>query len=136
MRFLALTSLFLVLATTAVADESESIQLAQQATASWLELVDGGDFAASWREAAAPFRQQLTEQNWVDAVTAARQPFGSLISRRVQDARYSTAMPGAPDGEYVVLTFEAAYENKAAATETVTAMMDGSEWRVAGYYIR
>lgn len=54
----------------------------------------------------------------------------------MQDARYSTTMPGAPDGEYVVLTFEAAYGNKAAATETVTAMMDGSEWRVAGYYIR
>jgi len=46
-------------------------------------------------------------------------------------------VPGAPDGEYVVLRFETSFENKAKAIETVTPMRekDGT-WRVSGYYIK
>ena len=46
-------------------------------------------------------------------------------------------MPGAPDGEYVVIQFETSFENKKHAIETVTPMMDkDGTWRVSGYYIR
>lgn len=136
MKFLRPIPLFFLLVTAAVADESEAVWRAEQATQPWLELIDAGDYAASWREAATLFRQQLTENQWVDTVSAARTPFGSLVSRELQNAEYSTTLPGAPEGEYVVLTFEAEYENMASAIETVTPMMDDGEWRVAGYYIR
>ena len=43
---------------------------------------------------------------------------------------------GAPDGEYVVLQFQADFENKAQAVETITPMLDEGQWRVSGYYIR
>jgi len=136
MKLLKSIPLFFLLAGTAVAEESEAVQLAEEATQSWLTLVDAGNYAESWREAAAIFKQQLTEREWVDTASAVRTPFGSLASRQLQSAEYSTTLPGAPEGEYVVLTFEAEYEHMPSAIETATAMMDEGEWRVAGYYIR
>jgi hypothetical protein len=47
------------------------------------------------------------------------------------------SLPGAPDGEYVVIQFKTAFENKKFAIETVTPMLDGDgKWRVSGYFIR
>ena len=135
MRF-AMISLLVFLLCPALADEPAPQQRGEQAVQSWLQLVDSGDYSASWREAASPFKNQIAESNWVSAVIAAREPFGSLVSRKMQESNYETTLPGAPDGEYVVMKFEAVYEKKASATEVVTSMLDGDEWRVAGYYIR
>jgi hypothetical protein len=46
-------------------------------------------------------------------------------------------LPGAPDGEYVVIQYESQFESKKAAIETVTPRLekDGS-WKAAGYYIK
>jgi len=47
------------------------------------------------------------------------------------------ALPGAPDGQYVLIQFNASFEQKAHAVETVTPMLerDGT-WKVSGYFIR
>jgi len=46
-------------------------------------------------------------------------------------------MPGAPDGEYVVIQYETEFEKKASAVETVTPERDkNGTWRVSGYYIK
>ncbi|HWN92533.1 MAG TPA: DUF4019 domain-containing protein, partial [Verrucomicrobiae bacterium] len=46
-------------------------------------------------------------------------------------------LPGAPDGEYVVIQYETAFENKASAVETITPMLDkDGSWRISGYYIK
>ena len=136
MKTAKLILLFVFLASAATADDSASRTLGEQAVQSWLQLVDSGDYSASWREAASPFKNQVAEANWVSAVIAAREPFGSLVSRKIQESNYETTLPGVPDGQYVVMKFEAVYEKKASATEVVTSMLDGDEWRVAGYYIR
>ena len=136
MKATNLILLFVFLASATIADDSASQKRGEQAAQSWLELVDEGDFRASWREAASPFKKQIPEAHWANTIAAAREPFGPLVSRSLQKSVYETTLPGVPDGEYVVMTFAAEYENKATATEVVTSMLDGSEWRVAGYYIR
>ena len=62
---------------------------------------------------------------------------GKLISRQVKSTSYRTSLPGAPDGEYVIIQFKTSFDNKKSAIETVTPMKekDGS-WRVSGYYIK
>ena len=50
---------------------------------------------------------------------------------------YQTSLPGAPDGQYVVIQFKTSFENKRSAVETVTPMFGKDQrWRVSGYYIR
>jgi hypothetical protein len=52
-------------------------------------------------------------------------------------ATYTTQLPGAPDGEYVVLQYDTSFEHKKTAIETVTPVMDkDGKWRVSGYYIK
>ena len=110
---------------------------ARQAAVEWLAMVDAGDYAGSWDAAAGYFRAAITKDKWQQALTAVRAPLGKLVSREFTSAQYTASLPGAPDGEYVVIQFATAFENKAASVETVTPMMDkDGKWRVSGYYIR
>ncbi len=66
-----------------------------------------------------------------------RKPLGKVLSRKVINSTYTTSLPGAPDGQYVVIQFETSFENKRNAVETVTPMLEpDGQWRVSGYYIR
>jgi hypothetical protein len=110
---------------------------AEQAALEWLALTDRGDAAASWQAAASLFRRAVSQDQWTQSLAAAREPLGSVVSRQLGNARAATELPGAPDGEYVVLQFTTAFEHKRTATETVTPMRDtDGEWRVSGYFIR
>lgn len=61
----------------------------------------------------------------------------STTLREVASAKFTTTLPGAPDGEYVVIQFSTSFDNKQSATEMVVPMKepDGT-WHVSGYYIR
>ncbi len=121
----------------ASADDKEAIGKAQVAARSWLALTDGAKYGQSWDEAASLFKSAVTRAGWEKAVKGVRSPLGTVVSRKVQSATFTRTLPGAPDGEYVVIRFETQFQNKAAAIETVTPMRekDGS-WRVSGYFIR
>jgi hypothetical protein len=110
---------------------------AESATLAWLALVDAGNYAQSWSSASSLFRQRVSESQWQSAATAARAPFGALRSRTLQSATPKSILPGAPEGQYVVIRFASAFENDASAVETVTPMLDtDGRWHVSGYYIK
>ena len=121
----------------AYADETEAVAKAQRAATAWLALTDGGKYAESWDSAAALIKAAITKPGWEKALKSARSPLGALKSRKLKSATFARSLPGAPDGEYVVIQFDARFESKAAAIETITPMheKDGS-WRVSGYYIK
>ncbi len=65
-----------------------------------------------------------------------RPPFGAVISRDIKVAKFSTSLPGVPDGEYVTIQSATSFEKKAEAVETVTMVRIEDEWQVAGYFIK
>lgn len=108
-----------------------------EAAKSWLQLVDEGAYGQSWSQAAGYFRKYVSEDQWNTSLEAARKPLGKVLSRKVINSTYAAMLPGAPDGQYVVIQFEASFENKTSAVETVTPVLDGDgKWRVSGYYIK
>ena len=114
-------------------DETDGIAAAK----SWLELVDQGQYAESWTEAAPVFQGALPEQKWTDALDKVRKPLGDLISRNLKSAKEMTQMPGAPDGKYVVMQFETSFANKSSAIETVTVgPEENGQWKASGYFIK
>ncbi|UCH41122.1 MAG: DUF4019 domain-containing protein [Gammaproteobacteria bacterium] len=127
--------LLTLLPMTGFASEQKK-QAAEQEAGKWLALVDGGQYQESWERAASLFKQQVNAEQWSQALAAARTPLGALVSRQLLSAAYETSLPGAPDGEYVILQFQTRFKNKKSAIETVTPMMDNGNWRVSGYYIR
>ena len=66
-----------------------------------------------------------------------RAPLGKLVSRELASKQYATELPGAPDGEYVIIQFATSFENKKTAVETITPMLaPGGSWKVSGYFIK
>ena len=110
----------------------DAARLAQE----WLAHVDGGNYAQSWKDAAARFKASVTEEKWVGAMNQVRQPLGSVSAREFSDATFANELPRAPKGDYWVVKFKTTFEAITAnEVVTLTAETDGS-WRVVGFFIR
>lgn len=103
---------------------------------SWLKLVDSGKYQASWDDTTKQFQKTISKQGWARKAAAVRSPLGAVRSRKVRKATYTTSLPGAPDGEYVVLRYDTSFEHKKSAIETVAMSLEQGKWKVAGYFIR
>ena len=127
----------LLVAGIAAAQNSQNQKAAVASAETWLTVVDKGKYADSWQEAAVFFKNAVTKEQWEQSMQSFRKPLGRLVSRKVQNTLFRTSLPGAPDGKYVVITFETFFENKASAIETVTPMLEkDGNWRVSGYFIK
>lgn len=108
-----------------------------KAAGEWLALLDASDYAASWSNAAPFFRNAVPCEQWMTSMTAFRAPMGKSLTRKVKTARLANTLPGAPDGQYVLIQFESAFERKREAVETTTMMLEtNGQWLVSGYFIR
>ena len=136
-RIAAILSFVVFIAAAASAPADTREQAASAAGEKWLVLVDGGHYGESWDGASSAFKRAVSKEQWKGLLKANRRPLGDLKSRTQKSATYTTSLPGAPDGEYVVLVFDSSFANKKAAIETLTMSLDkNGEWRSAGYFIR
>jgi len=102
----------------------------------WLEKLDAKSWNESWAGTGKLFQSNLTQEQWAKTAQAVREPLGAVLSRHILGVTKTTALPGAPDGEYGVLTYSAAFTNKASAVETVVLARDAGQWKIVGYFIR
>lgn len=122
-----------------VRDQSDKpeVQAGLRAAAEWLSQVDAGNYTDSWASAAAYFRAAVPQDHWIASLGAVRVPMGAQISRKVKACQFETTMPGAPDGQYVLIQYDTVFANKKSAVETATVMLEtNGVWRVSGYFIR
>ena len=83
------------------------------------------------------FKKAVTEADWKKMLNAHREPLGEVVSRKAASADYVTSLPGAPDGEYVVIKYRTSFSRKKKAQETVTPMKEADgTWKVSGYFIK
>lgn len=108
----------------------------RKAAASWLELVDAGRGAASWKRSSQAFRSGMSRQAWTKRMKSIRAQLGELRERDLLSARFARQLPGSPEGEYVVLLYESRFTGYPVATERVIVRRasDGG-WAVAGYFV-
>ncbi|MDX1767619.1 MAG: DUF4019 domain-containing protein [Arenibacter troitsensis] len=102
----------------------------------WLGLIYDQDYSQSWDNAASLFQRAVTKEQWTQQLSGIVPPLGEVISRDIISSEYHTTLPGAPDGEYIVIQFKTSFENKNESIETVTQMKDGDQWKVSGYFIK
>lgn len=119
-----------------MADQDKE-KAAVNASKAWLKLVDEGKYSESWYEAAQYFKNAITREQWKTSLESVRNPLGKVLSRNLKSKKYTKTLPGAPDGEYVVIQYETSFQNKQQAIETITPMLDkDGKWKVSGYYIK
>jgi hypothetical protein len=110
---------------------------ARKAATSWLSMVDAGEYSASWDELEGLFREKVTRAEWVVELTRMRESVGQLNSRSLIAAKYARNLPGAPEGEYVVVQYKSTFSGHDSVLETVVPMLGRDHtWRVSGYFIR
>ncbi|HSY42901.1 MAG TPA: protein kinase [Candidatus Acidoferrum sp.] len=123
--------------TTAVSTAPDNNEAAVSVAEAWLTVVDNGNYDESWKESAPAFQNAVSEAKWEDSMNTFRKPLGNLLSRGLISAQPATQLPGAPEGEYVVIQFKTSFENNTSAVETVTVGPKlGDDWKVSGYYIK
>lgn len=120
---------------------SELIQMvkrvAEGIVREWVDLIDREQFAESWEQAASYFKQSISQEQWEQSIQIVRMPLGECLSRELISCEYHDSLPGAPDGQYVVIQYKTSFENKKVAVETITPMLDDDDvWRVSGYYLK
>ncbi len=116
-----------------VLDTAPAMQVADH----WLSFVDSGRYAESWEDSAVYFREAVPKTQWETTLVQVRGPLGLAISRKVRSATYTRKLPGAPEGEYVVIQYDTRFENRPQSVETITPMREkNGAWKVAGYHIR
>ena len=132
---LAVLAVCLMSSTTAASEAQENAAL--RAAQAWLAVVDTGNYIESWTTSASYFRNAVGQDQWRQSLEGVRQPLGNVLSRELKAKTYVTELPGAPDGEYVVIQFNTSFENKRVAVETVTPMLEADgTWQVSGYFIK
>jgi hypothetical protein len=133
-RTLLVTCAVGIFASTAQADEKTDAAVA--AATQWLALVDSKEYKKSWQEAAPFFKEHVKEKQWEEQISSVRGPLGKAESRELLGAQFTTSLPGAPEGEYVVIQFKTNFADKPESVETITPMMADGSWRVSGYFIK
>jgi uncharacterized protein DUF4019 len=109
---------------------------ARERADAWLSLVDQGQYAESWDAAAKLFQSSTGKDKWENALERGRTPLGKSSQRKLRAAEYKTQLDGAPAGEYVVVHYDSAFENKPTVREIVTLRKQADRsWKVAGYSI-
>jgi hypothetical protein len=137
MKKVALLAVVAIVMASLLMAQDKNTEAAEKGSESWLAVVDKADYAGSYDQAASLFKQHVTKEEWAHMVKPVREPLGRVVSRKVQSAQYTTSLPGAPDGQYVVIQYDTSFENKKSAVETVVPMLDkDGQWRVSGYTIK
>ena len=102
----------------------------------WLAIVDAKDYGGSWDQASQLFQSGVSKERWMSMVASVRERLGALKSREFEAVELTKSLPGVPDGVYAMVRFQAVFEKKADAAETITLVLENSNWKVGGYFIK
>ncbi len=117
------------------AGTSAQTDAARQAAEAWLAYIDGGDLTQSYTAASDLLKEQMPEERWIEAVGNVKAQMGEALTRELAEARYTTTLENAPEGEYVVLRYNTDFAS--APGVEVLVMRKGAEaWKAAGYVVR
>ncbi len=121
---------------TAQQDTTSPEGQARIAADAWLRLLDAGDFKATFRTAAPMFQKATSGGAWEQQAGQVRGQVGALESRQEVGAQYTTRLPNAPEGEYVLVNYASSFKNLPKAREVVIIAKTDGAWKVAGYFVR
>jgi Protein of unknown function (DUF4019) len=111
-------------------------EAAQREALGFLGYLDHGRYADSYAYTGMLIRASNDRDAFAAQIKKAHAGTGALQSRNLIDASYATSVPGAPEGQYVLLHYQASFANRPEAVETLTLAFAKGYWRVSGYYIK
>jgi hypothetical protein len=103
----------------------------------WLKVIDDNNYDKGWVYASEYLKNAVDKEAFKERLQGVRSPLGSMKKRVLAASQFAASLPGAPDGEYVVMKYKTEFSNKANAVETLISKKEqDGQWKVAGYYIK
>jgi len=102
----------------------------------WLALVDSGQYDETWEIASPLLKGKVSKEKWNDGLRNLRKPLGKLVSRTPEKFARAHQLPGAPDGDYVIVEYTSTFENGKHPEQLTWSLEKDDIWRVSGYFIR
>jgi hypothetical protein len=124
------------LGSTLAGDARKEAQ-AEVAARSWVQLIDAGNYAESWKQASDRLKQQVTESEWGEALRQSRNwGIGKVKSRQIIAAKSGTKLPNTVAEHWVIIWFRTSFDAFDYALETVIVRGDARDkWCVVSYDI-
>lgn len=118
-------------------ENPEAVEEARQAAEAWLELTDSGSFDESWNEAASLLQDEVSQDEWTSQSEDIVNQVGSIEERNFMGGQYQENIPNLPEGDYVIMQYEATPSDlDQKLMEVIATTKEDGEWKVAGYTMR
>lgn len=125
--------------TFAVADKEVA---AKEAASEWIALIDAGRYDAALNAAAPTFSENIKREDWHKGLADVRKPLGAVHKRSVQRLFATYLLPGAPEGDYIIVNFRTRFADQEKAVDEIVVTSfepdasDQTRWQVVGYYLQ
>lgn len=108
---------------------------AQTAAQEWLDHLEDRDFEDGWDAAAAPFRDRIERDAWVQKSTRLADSLGDPLQRTLTTGQVQDSLRhAAVDGPFALLKYRSRFSD-GHYEELILLMQQDDAWTVAGYQV-
>ena len=102
----------------------------------FLETIDKNEFSLAWDQTGVINQSYSEHPDWFKKLLAVRPRLGQVINRSLDKVSHHDSWVGLPDGDYLRVSFQTAFHNKADSLETVVLIKEQGRWLVSSYHLR
>jgi Protein of unknown function (DUF4019) len=115
-------------------EQDKNLKDSLAASNAWLNLVDQGKYGESWDAGAMTYQFTISRNEWIKAMTLARQPLGQAVSRELIRQDPAVNPKNLPAGNYMVIYYKSAFSNRPNAHERVILQQQNNgQWKMLTY---
>lgn len=135
MKRLSLFSILFVLSCSICSANFSSSQALSKAE-QFVSLVDGGEYRTAYLSSSELLRLSTPEDEWIVERRLSERLLGHVLERKLVSLKARDTYPGLPDGDYLVVYFEAQTEFKVKAAEVLLLCKSADRWEVCSYRLK
>ncbi len=136
MLVVALLGLSFIAGPNLFASAEDEVDSALATAQKWMSQIDAGQYDDSYAFGCEAMHEKVPQDTWENVLKALRTPWGSPVSRKEVSHVYKPNGYEGTEGEFMVITYDTAFQKLNPATEEVVLKWEDGKWRGAGYNAR
>ncbi len=131
--YAAVLGLILAAAPAAFASAEDHVNDGLGISQSWVTQIDKGEYDESYSVASGEMHAKVPQDRWGLILKTLRAPYGSVVSRQQLSHVYRANGFEGAEGEFLIITYNTAFQKLDAAKEVVVLRWEDGKWRGCGY---
>lgn len=103
----------------------------------FINIIDNQEYAGAWLDASGLMHDVVPQEVWTAGMDALRSDLGNVRARKTGPHQSVNSLPGGTEGDFMIISYDTQFAQKARATERVTLMREPplGLWKVVSYSI-